>query len=102
MPGHLVCFTERPGLKFGCFCSVLISHGHVRTLLTHADVAKAECKPLNKSFQSTGRPVEHLDEGFYKPSAVEASRDNMPVISDQEPAHQTLYVILSEGPRRYM
>src|SRR5262249_19161570 len=31
-PGRLVGFTERPGLKFGCFCSVLIPHGHANTI----------------------------------------------------------------------
>src|SRR5262249_46802689 len=57
-PGHLVGFTECPGLKFGCFCSVLIPHGHGRTPLQTHTWRKQSANPLTNRFRSTGWSVE--------------------------------------------
>src|SRR5262249_62107772 len=48
----------RPGLKFGCFCSVLIPHGHVRTPLQTHTWRKQNANPLTNRFRSTGWSVE--------------------------------------------
>ena len=47
-PGHPVRFTARPGLKFGCFRSVLIPHGHGNTYRRIYD--EGEMQILGESF----------------------------------------------------